>query len=176
MASRTEDIDGQIEEHTFECDFAFNGGTGGESIMRLSPIVKNVQSIWISAYDIRGVPVFGGIPLQSRYYLAMTNVPSLTRVGIQDSPTGNAVPLYLNGAWTHYEFQQPVPAATPDGGVVNRIGFRLIDATGADAVFDSCTIYFTLVSSSQPTSLYKSIAHRPAINDTLNFSARPWIR
>lgn len=171
------DIDGQIVEDEYEATFILDGTTSPlYKQISLQPKLKNVTSMWLSSYDIRGVPVVGGIPVEQNYFLDIRGLPMRTRVGLQDNPVANAVPMQLTGAWTHKEMKYPIPMSIEDSGVCNNIQFALLNADGSRSVYDKCLISISFRTKSQPTSLGKLIASRPQINNNLATRARPWIR
>ena len=172
MNSIENDIDGQILMNSYEATFTI---TPPITQISLSPTVKNVMSIWLSEYDIRGVPVVAGIPVKQNYFLELRGIPMLTRVGVRDNPVGNAVPLLLTGAWTQKQLKYPAPLTAEDMGIVNNLTFKLMNEDGTDAVYDVCTLQVTFKTKTQPHSLSKLIAARPQINNNLAQAARPWI-
>lgn len=176
MASSDNTIDGQIQEITRECALQWSGlDPGSRVIIDLDPLLQNIESIWLWAYSVDAVPVVGGIPEYPTFYLRFCNLPMLPRIGKRNSPTGNAVPLLINDAYTRYQYQHPIPVVTAEHRTVSYFEIELLDPNGNKAHYDSCTIHLTIVTKSQPTSLARSLAIRPAANRVYDFVARPYI-
>lgn len=170
-----EDIDGQILISEFQSTVTLDG-TKPSTTISLSPKLKNVISLWISAYTIRGVPIVAGIPVESNYFLDIQGLPMHQRVCKLDDPVGNAFPLMLKGAFTRVELDRLQSMTAEDAGTCNQLTFRLFNPDGTPAVYDSAVLHLTFMSKSQPTSVAKVIASHPSTTHNLTFRAKPYVR
>lgn len=170
------DLDGNILESTFEANFVLDGTVSSGSNTFTIPPLKNVSSIWLSAYDVFGTPVVAGRPVNPTVYLDVVGVPMMTRCMPRDWPTANAVPLQLTGIDTHHQYHYPIQISSQDMGTVASLTFKLLNENGSLATYDRCEIFLTINTKTQPTSMAKVISHRPRINDLLDFRARPNVR
>jgi len=169
------DIDGQVIITEWQSTFTLDG-TRPSTTVSLQPKLKNVISMWISAYTIRGVPIIAGIPVESTYFLDVQGLPMHQRCSAQDDPVGNAFPLLLKGAFTRVELERLQSITAEDAGTCTQLTFRLLKADGSPAVYDSCVLHLTFRAKSQPTSVARVIASNPSTTHNLTFRAKPYVR
>lgn len=163
--------DGQVQVHDFDMDYTF---TTASAAVHVQPTLKNVVSVWLSAYEVRGVPVTAGVPNDANYYLRIGPLPAVPRINAANSPSFDCVPLHLSGEVSYTEHQYPVQTNNAYNGETNNLTFTLTRPDGTPAIFDQCTLYLTIRTSSQPHTMAQVISQRPAVNDILNFTARPY--
>jgi len=158
-----------VEKNEFDGDFTFTPTTGAQTVQ---PFIKNCQSIWLSYYEIRGVPVVAGIPVDHSYYLDIPELPMKDRVGIRQNPTRNMTPLRLDGIVSRNELEYPIQLTAEDRGRLTKLTFRLFAPDGTPAVFDQCTLQLTFSSLRQKYTPYDILAASPAARAALETYAR----
>lgn len=164
-------MSGELTVRDFDMDVTFTPTTAA---VHVQPNLKNPVSVWLSAYEVRGVPVTAGVPNDHDYYLRIGPLPANPRINVANSPTYDSVPLHLTGEVSYTEYKYPIQTNNAYNGDVNNLTFTLTRPDGTPAIYDQCTLYLTIRTSSQSSTLAKVISQRPAVNDILNFVARPY--
>lgn len=163
-------------ERDYDGVFAFtNTGSAIPTRVSIDPTVKNVASIWLTQYEIRGVPVTAGVPNTPLYYLdigSMCGIPKKIRIKAVNFGAGDSVPLSLNGEVTRYEYQYPIQIAVANNQQLSDLSFQLLNADGSPAVYDSATVHLTFSAYQQQYTLQDVIHSQPQVARNFNTRAR----
>lgn len=163
-------------ERDYDGTFTFtNSGSAIPVRVVIDPTVKNVSSIWLTRYEVRGVPVTSGIPNVPVYYLdvgSMNGIPKKIRIKPQNFGAGDSTPLSLNGEVTRNELQFPIQIAVANNQQLSDLSFQLYNADGTLAVYDSATIDLTFSAYQQQYTLQDVIHSQPQVARNFAFRAR----